>query len=121
MDAPLSGVVDHLGPNLDEPPDDRVYAWLDALAPECSIPNCVEQIVGKTYIPVTTMVVISPAISILLRIFRKWTSLWYRLRLRPELRAGERSRTLSPVVWEKLALLTANLPPIVWLRSGRAM
>ena len=41
-------MIDHHGVNLDEPPDDRVYGWLDALAPECRVPNQVEQIVGKT-------------------------------------------------------------------------
>ena len=41
------GMADHPGPNLDKPPDDRVYGRLDALAPERGIPNHLEQIVGK--------------------------------------------------------------------------
>ena len=41
-------MVDHPGPNLYKPPDDRVYGRLDALAPERRIPDHVEQIVGKT-------------------------------------------------------------------------
>jgi len=42
------GMIDHSCANLYTPPDDRVYGWLDALAPECRIPNHVEQIVGNT-------------------------------------------------------------------------
>jgi len=45
---PLPGMVHHPGPNLDEPPDYRVYGRLDALAQECRMPNHVQQIVGKT-------------------------------------------------------------------------
>jgi hypothetical protein len=41
-------MVDHSGPNLYKSLDYRVYGWFDALAPECRIPNHVEQIVGKT-------------------------------------------------------------------------
>ena len=48
MDIPLPGMVDHSGPNLYKPPDDRVYGRLDALAPERRIPDHVEQIIGKT-------------------------------------------------------------------------
>jgi len=44
---PLPGMVDHPGPDLYEPLYYRVYRRLDALAPECRIPNHVEQIVGK--------------------------------------------------------------------------
>lgn len=47
MDIPPSGMVDHPGPNLYKPPNDRIYGWLDALAPECGIPDHVEQIIGK--------------------------------------------------------------------------
>ena len=31
VDVPLPGMIDHPGSNLDEPPDDRVYGWFDAL------------------------------------------------------------------------------------------
>ena len=48
MDLPLPGMIHHLGPNLHKPLDERVYGRLDTLAPECRIPNHVEQIVGKT-------------------------------------------------------------------------
>ena len=48
MYIPLPGMIDHPGPNLDEPPDDRVYGRLDALAPERGTSNHVEQIVGET-------------------------------------------------------------------------
>ena len=48
MDVPPPGMVHHPGPNLHKPSDDRVYGRLDSLAPECRIPNHVEQIVGKT-------------------------------------------------------------------------
>jgi hypothetical protein len=41
-------MINHPGFNLDEPPDDRVYGWFDALAPECRIPNHMEEIAGKT-------------------------------------------------------------------------
>ena len=41
-------MVDHSGSNLYKPPDDRVYGWLDALAPERRIPDHVEQVIGKT-------------------------------------------------------------------------
>ena len=48
MDIPPSGMIDHFDPNPYKPPDYRVYGRLDALAPECRIPNHVEQIAGKT-------------------------------------------------------------------------
>lgn len=48
MDVPLPGMIDHSGSNLDKPPNDRVYGWLDPLAPECRIPNHVKQIIRKT-------------------------------------------------------------------------
>ena len=48
MDMPLSGMVDHSGPNLYKLPYYRVYEWLDALAPERRIPDHVERIAGKT-------------------------------------------------------------------------
>jgi len=47
MDMPPPCMVDHPGPNLYQPLDYRVYGRLDALAPECRIPNHVQQIVGK--------------------------------------------------------------------------
>jgi len=40
-------MIDNPGSNLYKPPDDRVYGSLEALAPECGIPNHVEQIVSK--------------------------------------------------------------------------
>src|SRR5208283_4126448 len=48
MYMPSSGMVDHPGPNLYNPPDDRVYGRSDALSPESRITDHVEQIVGKT-------------------------------------------------------------------------
>ena len=48
MDIPASGMVDHFGRYLYKPPDDPVYGWLGALAPECGIPDRVEQIISKT-------------------------------------------------------------------------
>ena len=47
MDIPLPGMVDHPGSHLYETPDYRVYGWPDALPPECSITDHVEEIVGK--------------------------------------------------------------------------
>jgi len=41
-------MADQFGSNVCKRLDDRVNGFLDALAPECSIPNHVEQIVGKT-------------------------------------------------------------------------
>ncbi len=41
-------MVDYPGTNLDEPPDDRVYGWLDSLAPERGITDHVEQVICKT-------------------------------------------------------------------------
>jgi len=46
MDIPPPGMVRHPGPNLHKPSDDRVYGRLYAPAPECRIPNHVQQIVG---------------------------------------------------------------------------
>jgi hypothetical protein len=48
MDVPLPGMINHPGPNLDEPPDDRVYGRSDALPPERRIPDHVEQVIRKT-------------------------------------------------------------------------
>ncbi len=48
MDMPLSGMVDHSGPNLYKPPDDRVYGWSDALPPERRITDHVEQVICET-------------------------------------------------------------------------
>jgi hypothetical protein len=41
-------MVNHPGTYFYKPLDERVYGRFDALAPECRIPNQVEQIVGKT-------------------------------------------------------------------------
>jgi len=41
-------MVDHSGPDLHQPPDDRIYGRLDALAPKCRISDHVQQVVGKT-------------------------------------------------------------------------
>jgi hypothetical protein len=41
-------MVDHSGPDLHQPPDDRFYGRLDALAPKCRISDHVQQVVGKT-------------------------------------------------------------------------
>jgi hypothetical protein len=48
MNIPSSGMVDHSGPNLYKPPYYRLYRRLDSLAPECRIPDHVEQTIGKT-------------------------------------------------------------------------
>ena len=45
---PFSLMVDHSGPNFYQPPDNRLYGWLDSLAPECAVPDHVEQVIGKT-------------------------------------------------------------------------
>jgi len=47
-DVPSPRMVHHPGPNLYNPPDDRVYGRSDALPPESRITDHVEQIVGKT-------------------------------------------------------------------------
>jgi len=47
MYIPPSGMVNHPGPNLHKPPDDRVYGRLDALTPECTVADHAEQIVGR--------------------------------------------------------------------------
>ena len=41
-------MIDHPGPNLYQPPDDRVHGRLDTLAPERYIADHVEQVIGKT-------------------------------------------------------------------------
>jgi hypothetical protein len=47
MNMPSSGMVDHSGPNLHKPPDYGLYGRLYPLAPECTIPDHVEQVVGQ--------------------------------------------------------------------------
>ncbi len=47
MDIPPSCMVHYLGSNLYQPPDDRVYGRLDALAPERNIADHVEQVIGR--------------------------------------------------------------------------
>ena len=42
------GMVDHAGPDLYKPPDDRLYGRFDILATERRIPDHMEQIIGKT-------------------------------------------------------------------------
>ena len=41
-------MIGRLSPNLDEPPDHRVHGCSDALPPEHSIPDHVEQVIRKT-------------------------------------------------------------------------
>jgi len=48
MNIPPSCMVNYFCANLNKPSDDRVDGWLDAFAPECHVPNHVEQIAGKT-------------------------------------------------------------------------
>ena len=41
-------MVDHPGSYLYETPDYRVYRWPDALPPECTVADHIEQIIGET-------------------------------------------------------------------------
>ncbi len=41
-------MLDYPGPNLDEPPDDRVYGYLNTLAARSCIQDHVEQVIRKT-------------------------------------------------------------------------
>ena len=47
MHVPPPRMVDHPGPNLHNPPDDRIYGRLNSLAPERRIPDHVEQVIGE--------------------------------------------------------------------------
>src|SRR5208283_4650560 len=48
MDMPPPCMVDHPGSYLYETPDYRVYRWPDALPPECTVADHMEQIIGET-------------------------------------------------------------------------
>ncbi len=48
MDMPPPCMVDHPGSNLDKPPDYRVYGWPDALSPERSVTDHMEQVIRQT-------------------------------------------------------------------------